>query len=132
MDIRNKESLRNRILELENRKLEQEAGLKTRLEATRESIKPMNLVKDGLSSFTGSAGLGEGLVKTAAGIGIGLLSDKLIAGRTASTVTKALGKMIGLAATNTTIRQTNKIRAYGISIYKNLFGKKKRLPVSEL
>ena len=126
MSINSKAALQQRIIELEQKKVEKEQMLKERFNATKESLKPANLIKEGFSNFTAANGMGAGILKTAAGIGIGLLSKKLLPGGSSSKVTKALGKVIEIAAANTTIENADKIKAYGVSIYKNLFRKKKK------
>ena len=126
MSINSKTALRKRILELEQKKADQEEMLKTKFNATKESMKPVNLIKEGFSNFTAADGMGAGILKTAAGIGVGLLTKNILAGSSSSKITKALGKVIEIAAANTTIENAGKIKAYGVSIYRNLFRKKKK------
>ncbi|MBP9097660.1 MAG: hypothetical protein KBF74_02500 [Ferruginibacter sp.] len=126
MKINGKAALQEKILELENLKVVQEEELKLQFHAVKESMKPSNLLKSGLSSLTSGPGLGGGLLKTAAGLGIGVLSKKIFLGSSPSFIKKVVGSVFEIAAANTTISHADKIKAYGISLYNNLFNKNEK------
>lgn len=122
--IYNKATLRKRILELETKSNTAEESLKQQFEVVKESMKPSNLLKAGISNMAAGPMLGEGLIKTAAGVGIAMLSKRLFLGKSSGIAKKMMGTVLEVAAANTTISQADKIKAYGKSIYRNLFRKK--------
>ena len=126
MKINNKTTLTLAILELEKKKQVQEEELIAQFKTTRESFSPLNLIKDGITKLTEMPGIGEGFIKTAAGIGVGMLSKKLFMGRAPGPVKKLLSSVFEFAVAKTSIENADKIKAYGTSLYHNLFKKKPR------
>lgn len=124
MTINSKTSLHASILELEQKKLQQEAALKVQYHITGESLKPVNLLKEGIGKLTHMPDTGGGLLKTAVGIGVAVLSKKLFIGKSSNIVKKLVGGIFELAVVNTTIGNADKVKAYGISLYRNLFKKR--------
>ncbi len=120
----NKATLKERIRELETRNNAAEESLKQQFEVVKESMKPSNLLKAGISNMAAGPMLGEGLIKTAAGVGIAMLSKRLFLGKSPGIAKKVMGTVLEVAAANTTISQADKLKAYGKSIYRNLFRKK--------
>jgi len=123
MKINSKASLDEAILQLEKRRLMQEEELIAQFKATRESLSPVNLIKDGFTRLTEMPGLGTGLLKTVAGMGVGVLSKKLFLGKSSSLVKKLLAGVFEFAVAKTTINNADKVKAYGLSLYHNLFKK---------
>jgi hypothetical protein len=124
MQINNKVALDAAIMGLEKRRLLQEEFLVAQFKATRESLSPMNLIKDGFRDLSHIADGQGGILKTAAGIGVGMLSKKLFLGSSPSIIKKLLGAVFEVAIAKSTISNADKIKAYGISVYHNLFKKK--------
>lgn len=120
----NKATLKERIRELETRNNAAEESLKQQFEVVKESMKPSNLLKAGISNMAAGPMLGEGLIKTAAGVGIAMLSKRLFLGKSPGIAKKVMGTVLEVAAANTTISQADKLKAYSKSIYRNLFRKK--------
>jgi hypothetical protein len=123
MKISNKKELDAAIIELEKRKVMQESLLIAQFKNVRESLSPLNIIKNGFKKLTEAPDIKEGLLKTAAGLGIGVLSKKLFLGTSHSTIKKLLSGVLELAVAKTTISNADKVKAYGISIYNNLFRK---------
>lgn len=111
------------ILQLEKRKLMQEELLISQFKATRESFSPGNLIKEGFQKLTNITDMPGNILKTAAGIGVGILSKKLFLGKSNSLVKKLLSGVFEVAVAKSTISHADKIKAYGVSIYHNLFKK---------
>jgi hypothetical protein len=124
MHIRNKAALDAAIIELEKRKLLQEELLVAQYKITRESLTPMNMIKDGFSSLTKMPGIQNNLLKTAVGVGAAFLSKKLLTGNSSSLLKKALGAVVEFAVAKSAVSNADKIKAYGISVYHTLFKKK--------
>lgn len=124
MSINSKTSLHSVIFELEQKKMQQEVALKTQYHITSESLKPVNLLREGIGNITDMPGIGGGLLKTAVGIAVAVLSKKLFIGKSSSIAKKLVGGIFELAVANTTINNADKVKAYGISLYRNLFKKR--------
>ena len=124
MQINNKAALQVAIMELEKRKLLQEELLVAQYKVTRESLTPLNIIKDGFNRLTQMPGIQNGLLKTAAGVGVAFLSKKILIGNSSSLLKKALGTVVEFAIARSTISNADKIKAFGISVYNNLFKKK--------
>ena len=124
MEITNRTSLKAAIIELENRKLVQEEELIAQYKATRESLRPLNLIKDGFTRLKEMPGIGESLLKTVAGIGVGVLSKKLFLGKSPTLIKKLLSGVFEFAVAKTSIDNADKIKAFGTSLYHNLFKKR--------
>jgi hypothetical protein len=123
MNIKSKTELDAAILVLENRKLQQERLLIEQFKVTRESLSPLNLIKDGFNKLTNLPNLQDGLLKTVTGIGVGVLSKKLFLGGSTSIIKKLLSGVVEFVVAKSTISNADKIKAYGQSIYHNLFKK---------
>jgi len=123
MKITNKAMLDAAIRDLELKRYEQEALLKEKFQATRESLSPMNLIRDGISKITSMPNFQGNLLKTIGGLGAGVLSKKLFLGGSHSIVKKLLSRVVEVAVAKSTISNADKIKAFGISIYHNLFKK---------
>ena len=124
MEINSRASLQAAIIELEKKKFLQEEALITQYHATRESLRPINLIKDGITKLTEMPGIGESLLKTAAGIGLGVLSKKLFLGKSPTLIKKLMSGVFELAVAKTSIDNADKIKAFGTSLYHNLFKKR--------
>lgn len=123
MKISNKAELDAAIVELEKRKVMQESLINTQFKAVRESLSPVNFIKNTFKKLTESPDMKEGILKTAAGLGLGVLSKKLFLGKSTSVFKKILSGVFELAVAKSTISNVDKAKAYGISIYNNLFKK---------
>lgn len=78
--------LKARIQELEIETYQREQNLKERWQETYESFKPQNLLKNVVSDVASTPGIKSSLVNTSIGLLTGLLTRKLIAGRSAGII----------------------------------------------
>ena len=133
MEINNAIDLNVAIAEMEKKKVIQEAILKNQYRETLDHYKPKNLIKSAFKNVLEPGETGNTILKTVGGIGAGLLAKNLVFGAGA---TSLLGKFasnaLKVGATNTVINNKDKIAAWGISIYKNLFTKTKKTTSSIL
>ena len=125
MKIENRETLAIAILELEKKRQVQEGELTAQFKKTSESLSPINLIRNGITNLTAMPGIGESILKAAAGIGLGVLSKKLFLGRSPNLIKKLLGSFFELVVAKTSVDNADKIKAYGTSLYHNLFKKKR-------
>jgi hypothetical protein len=124
MQIRNKAELEEAILSLEKKRIEQEQELVTQFHATVDSLKPANLIKGAFNKMVGSPEGREGLLKTATGLGAGLLANKFLLGRSSSMIGKIASNLLKVTVAKTAASNADKLKAYGTAIYHNLFQKK--------
>jgi uncharacterized membrane protein len=124
MKISNKQELSAAIIELERIKVLQEEELILQFKATRKMFTPFNLMKDGIKQMAEGPGLQNTLLKTAAGVGVAFLSKGLIGGKS-SLLKKVLTGAVELGVAGSAVSHIDQIKAYGISIYHNLFKKQK-------
>lgn len=133
MEIKNVIDLDTAIAEMEKKRVIQEAILKSHYHKTVEHYKPKNLIKSAFKNVLDSNETGGKIVKTVGGIGAGLLAKNLIFGAGATTL---LGKIASNAlkagATTAVLKNKDKIAAWGISIYKNLFTNNKKTDSSKI
>ena len=127
--IRNRKELEAAILELENRKRVQQLELKYQFNATWESLKPGNIIREGFQKLVHTKGLPEGMIKTAAGLSAGMLTKKLFFNSSSSILSKLVGTALDLTIAKTAVNNTDKIKAYAIATYNNLFKKNNRTTI---
>lgn len=121
MRVTNKAELDAAILALERKQVEQKLELSRQFKQVKESLSPLNLIKQSVSKLTSAPEFGDSILKTITGLGVGVLSKKLFLGNSPGMIKKILGSVLELAATKTTISNADKIKAYGSAIYNNLF-----------
>jgi hypothetical protein len=88
------------IKRLERKKLLQEEDLKDHIHNILESLKPTNILKHTIHEVQESTELKHNLFKVALGLGAGYFSKKLIIGKSAGLVKKALGTALQYGLTN--------------------------------
>lgn len=126
MNINNATDLQSAIVELEKRKVIQESLLKEQFHETRESLKPLNLIKSSFSKLTHTPEIRDGVFKTVAGVGIGLLTKNMFLGQAIPLVKSLVGKSVEESVDKTIKNGADTIKAYGTAIYHNIFGKKNK------
>lgn len=124
MTINNSYELEAAIIELEKRKVIQETLLKEQFHAVKESMKPMNIIKNSFSKLTHTPEIRDGVFKTIAGVGIGLLTKNMFLGKAIPLVKSLVGNAVESNLDKTIKNGADTIKAYGTAIYHNLFGKK--------
>jgi hypothetical protein len=123
MMIKNRLELKEAILAAENKKRLLQAELIDQYHLTTKSLTPGNLIKEGFNKFIQAPGAVDGIAKTAAGLGIGFLTKKVFFGKS-TLISKLAMSALDLALAKTAVKNTDKIKAYGIAVYNNLFKKK--------
>jgi hypothetical protein len=120
--------LQEAIREMELVQLHRKQALLKQIDITKQSFKPINLIKSTLRDFAGDKNTRHTLLQTAAGIGLGFLTKNMVTGKSASAAKNLLGGLVESGVQNLTGSET--IKAYLKAIYKNLFTKKHKDPVS--
>jgi hypothetical protein len=97
--IANTTDLETAIKRLERRKLVMEEDLKDHMHIILESLKPTNILKTTLHEVQESTPLKHNLFKVALGLGAGYFSRKMVVGKSAGIVKKALGTALQFGIT---------------------------------
>ena len=125
--ITNSEELADAIAALELKAAAQKRDIGETFSAVSESLKPLNLVKSGFRSvFSGEHK--EDLFNALIGLGSGLISRKLILGKTNGFVGKTVGKAIQWGMAGLVSQNAEKIKEKAGGIIDRLFKKRKETP----
>jgi len=124
MEIKNLVDLKAAILELQDRELREKQQLMRNFHGFTESMKPMNLIKSTYNKVKETPGITGTVLKAAAGVGVGLLSKKLLLGKSPGFIRKMIGSAIQMGVTGLVAKKSNTIQSSGAQILKNLFRSK--------
>ncbi|MEO6905060.1 MAG: hypothetical protein ABI148_01760 [Ginsengibacter sp.] len=105
--IANTTDLSTAIKRLERRKMILEEDLKDHFHLILEDLKPTNILKNTLHEVQESTSLKHNLLKVAVGLGAGYFSRKMIVGKSAGIVKKALGTALQYGITNFVAKKDN-------------------------
>lgn len=125
MTINNSKDLQAAIIELEKRKVIQESLLKEQFHSFKESMSPLNIIKRQFSKITHTPEISNGVMKTVAGVGIGLLTKNMFLGKAIPLVKSLMGNAVETSVDKSIKHGADTIKAYGTAIFNNIFGKKK-------
>lgn len=93
-------NLDERIVMLEAKKSAEWEELKEQFSATKESFKPINMIKETFHDFTSSPDIKQNVVTSVVGLASGYLSRKLLIGKTHNPIKKIAGAVLQFAVTN--------------------------------
>ncbi|KAA9042194.1 hypothetical protein FW778_09325 [Ginsengibacter hankyongi] len=120
--IANVSDLNAAIKRLERKKFLLEENLKDDFHSVLESLKPANILKHTLHEVQESTELKHNLFKVALGLGAGYFSRKLVVGKSAGILKKALGTALQYGITNFISKRNDKDDEIGFRPKrKNLF-----------
>ena len=118
--IRNSEELAEAIAALELKAATQKREIEETFTVFSENLKPINLVKNGFRSVFSAEHKGD-LFNALIGLGSGLLSRKLILGKTNGFVGKTVGKAIQWGMAGLVSQNAEKIKEKAGGIIDRLF-----------
>jgi len=121
--ITNSEELAEAIAALELKAAAQRRDIEETFHAVAEDLQPFNLVKNGLRSVFSSEHKGE-LLNALIGLGSGLLSRKLILGKSTGFVGKTVGKAIQWGMAGLISQNAEKIKEKAGGIIDRIFKRK--------
>jgi hypothetical protein len=98
--IANTTDLSTAIKRLERRRMVMEEDLKDDFHTLLQELKPTNILKNTLHEVQESTSLKHNLLKVALGLGAGYFSRKMVVGKSAGIVKKALGTALQYGITN--------------------------------
>ena len=119
--IANTTDLATAIKRLERRKFIMEEDLKDHFHILLNDLKPTNILKNTLHEVQESTPLKHNLLKIAVGLGAGYFSRKMLIGKSAGIVKKALGTALQYGITNFVAKRKEDV------VDDNVYPKKKNL-----
>ncbi len=114
--INSSTTLKNAIAELEVKQAAQAAQLGKQFTVIRESIKPVNLIKNAFHEVTESDEIKGNLLDTGIGFATGYLSKVLFQGASHSVGRNFLGTLLMVGVTNFTAKHPVHIKAAALTI----------------
>ncbi|HZB11458.1 MAG TPA: hypothetical protein VE467_00445 [Chryseolinea sp.] len=124
--IKNSDDLKAAIQELEQRERVKKQQMADNFHAFTESMKPGNLLR---STFNNSGGAGGGvantIVKAGVGLGVGLISKKLLIGSSTNIFKKLAGNAVKLGVAGIVAKKSDRIKYAGLKFLTSILGKKK-------
>ena len=123
--IRNSEELAEAIAVLELKAAAQKREVEEAYYVVSEEFKPLNLVKNGFRSVFSGENKGD-LLNALIGVGSGLLSRKLILGKTNGFIGKTVGKAIQWGMAGLVSQNADKIKEKAGGIIDRLFKHKSK------
>jgi len=124
MQIKSSADLSAAIAELEAREAMEKQQLVQHFHAFTHSLTPLNLLKSTFAKVKESPGITGTLVKAGLGIGVGLLSKKLVYGSAPGIVRKVVGSAIEMSLAGLVAKKTDTIKSTGAKLIRNLFRSK--------
>lgn len=99
--------------------------LKEQFHLTYESLRPINLFRNGLKEFFGAPLISENLSGTAMGAAGGFLLKKLFVGRSGNIFRKLIGSVLQFGITNIFAKNSDIITSFVQSIFQQFVRNKK-------
>ena len=101
--------------------LEVDASVKKRIlteqyHTTCESLKPANIIKNAFHKIVDSGDLANKIIGTGVGFGAGVLSKKILIGKSTNIFKRILGTVIEIAVTSAVAKNTESIKEKGLSL----------------
>ncbi|MBX2888390.1 MAG: hypothetical protein KF829_07040 [Ferruginibacter sp.] len=124
MKITSVSDLDNAILALSHKKVMQEALIKEQWEITKDSFKPTNILQKSFEKLSLTTDVSEGLTRSIAGAGLGLLSQYLVKNKKHSRIKSILFSTLEKGIASGIQENRLFIKAYAKALYKNLFRRK--------
>ena len=116
--------LRESILQLEIKQIEEQRLLKEQFVITYDRMKPVNLIKNSIKDLITSSDLKDNLFSTALGLAAGYLSKKAAVGSTHNPIKQILGAFLQLGVTNVVTKNSGEIKDVLLSLISSYLPKK--------
>ena len=116
-------SLRDTILELERRQVEEGKLLKEQFHLVYESIQPINIIKSTFKEAAASDDLKDNILNTSIGLVVGYLSKMLFEDTSTSLLKKLFGTAILFGITNIVAKNPETVKSLGKGFLKIIMNK---------
>ena len=120
MELKSKADLDQAIARMEQLRNEQREQMVFLFKETTHSLNPVRLIKEKISDITGPGETRNNLLTTVGGMAAGMLTKKLLIGKTNNVVTSFIGNLIKTGTFGLIQGQADKISAYATAIYHNI------------
>ncbi len=128
MEINNSSELKEAIKLLEKQKSIQKERLTEQFHIAYESLKPINILKNSLNKVVNSPGVSDNIIDTSISVGAGLLSKKLLIGKSAGIVKKILGLALEFGVAGLVSKNSDAIKSSSLNLLGKIFKSKKSNP----
>ena len=112
------------IQQLEQQQTNDLQLLKEEYNKTYESFKPINIIKSSFKELVAAPDLKTDVINAAVGLAAGIVTKKLMIGKTINPFKKLLGIIVEMAVAKTVAKNTDEIKAAGTAVFNTLFSKK--------
>lgn len=129
MEIKNASDLEAAIIRLKHKKDLQTDQVKNQFNEAVDSLKPINLLKSSLNKVVHSPGLVEKIINATVGLGAGVLSKKLLIGKSTGIVKKILGTALEFGVAGLISKNSSAIKTGGAGFLSKIFSSKKKVLV---
>jgi hypothetical protein len=120
MEINNAIQLKQAIALLQAQQEEKKFVLVEEFHKTYESLKPLNLIKSTFNKILETPDITNQVVDTSIGLGVGVLSKKLLVGKSTNIFKRFFGTIIELMVANAVAKNSDGIKRQGIQLIKKL------------
>lgn len=124
MEINNSAELRDTIKRLEQQQEAQKDKLVEQFHVTYESFRPVNILKNSINKVVHSPGTADNIVSAGISIGLGLLSKKLVIGKSAGIAKRLLGTAMELGVGSLVANKAASIKSGGLNLLSKIFKSK--------
>lgn len=115
--------LKEAIINLELRKIEQGKIIKEKFNTIRENLKPANVIRNTFDEVKNSPNLRSNILGAILGLSAGYFSKRLVAGTTGKPFRRILGNVLQMGIT-AVVAKPNLLQTLGQTIFKRVFTKK--------
>ncbi len=126
MNINNAEDLKAAIIGLEQRERLQKQQLQENFSDFKESLSPVNLIKNTFAKAKETPGVSGSLFKAGLGLGVGILTKRLVVGKKGGFFKNLLGGAVEMGVMGLVAKNADKIQSSVVRVLSNIAGKKRR------
>jgi hypothetical protein len=117
--------LKDVILRLEKKQMEQWVDLKDNINVAMDSLKPINLIKSTYREFLSTPNMANDIMGSTIGLATGFVSKKLVARQTGNALRNLAGGIVQMLIANFVTRHSSVIKTIGSGLLQRVFSKKK-------
>ena len=123
--IKSIKELRDAIIQLESKQLEDKRLLKEQFVSTYESLRPVNLIKTTIKDLIASPDLKSNLFSAFLGIAAGYLSKRATFGLSPNPLKNILGSFLQLGVSNVVTKKSGGIKSFLLGLARKFSSKRK-------
>jgi hypothetical protein len=123
--IQSIKELREAILQLEIKQLQDKRLLQEQFVSTYESLRPVNLIKNVIKDLIASPDLKRQIASTLLGIAAGYFTKKVAIGSSHSPLRKILGSFLQMGVANVVTKKSGGIKSVLVGMVRNFLSKRK-------